>query len=431
MTRPTVEVADLLRTHGDRFVAENRSWLSYQQLKVLRAIQRCRTPALGGHLDHCSGCGHSVISFNSCRNRHCPKCQAQARQRWLACREQELLGLSYFHVVFTLPHELNRLCQRNPALLYNLLFRSVSETLLEVAADPKHLGAEIGFLAILHTLGTEPASPSTSPLSRAGRRPFSRPPSLGTTPVSFLSPSRCSEESLPRQVSRGTQACLSQEQAQSRRCDRAIERSQSLPGSSSISASEKLGRLCQTSHGGPKTCASLSGPLYPSRCHQQSPARFFRWGTSHFPLEGLCTRQQTTPDDTLGIGVLAALRATCASARLRAHSPVWIPCQPAPFKKHCCDSPSACFEPQPQTAHVTASGEAQWRCPRCGNSMQISHRLTARELYLSCQRLDTLKAVDHNRLNPVPARAAAVVCLGPSIRLLALLNRRFAVFSKR
>jgi hypothetical protein len=153
MSRPTVEVADLLRTHGDRFVQENRSWLSYQQLKVLRAIQRCRTPALGGHLDQCSQCGHSAISFNSCRNRHCPKCQAQARQRWLACRERELLGLSYFHVVFTLPHELNRLCQRNPALLYNLLFRSVSETLLAVAADPRHLGAEIGFLAILHTWG--------------------------------------------------------------------------------------------------------------------------------------------------------------------------------------------------------------------------------------------------------------------------------------
>ena len=129
MSRPTVEVADLLRAHGDRFVAANRSWLSYQQLKVLRAIQRCRTSALGGHLDQCSGCGHSAISFNSCRNRHCPKCQAQARQRWLACREQELLGLSYFHVVFTLPHELNRLCQRNPATLYNLLFRCVAASL--------------------------------------------------------------------------------------------------------------------------------------------------------------------------------------------------------------------------------------------------------------------------------------------------------------
>jgi Putative transposase/Transposase zinc-binding domain len=153
MNRPTPEVADILRKHGDRFTEQNRTWLSFQQLKVLRAIKRCRTAALGGHVDHCSGCGHSAISFNSCRNRHCPKCQAQARQRWLALREQELLGLSYFHVVFTLPHELNRLCQRNPAVLYNLLFRASAETLLEVAADSKHLGAEIGFLAILHTWG--------------------------------------------------------------------------------------------------------------------------------------------------------------------------------------------------------------------------------------------------------------------------------------
>jgi hypothetical protein len=153
MSRPTVEVADILRAHEARFVDKNRSWLSFQQLTVLRAIARCRTAALGGHLDSCSGCGRQAISYNSCRNRHCPKCQAQARQRWLACREQELLGLSYFHVVFTLPHELNRLCQRNPALLYNLLFHSVAETLLEVAVDPQHLGAQIGFLAILHTWG--------------------------------------------------------------------------------------------------------------------------------------------------------------------------------------------------------------------------------------------------------------------------------------
>jgi len=153
MTRPTVEVADILRTHGDRFIEQNRSWLSFQHLKVLRAIRRCRTSALGGHVDNCSHCAHSAISFNSCRNRHCPKCQAQARQRWFAAREQELLGLSYFHVVFTLPHELNRICQRNPRVMYNLLFKAVAETMLEVAADPKHLGAEIGFLAILHTWG--------------------------------------------------------------------------------------------------------------------------------------------------------------------------------------------------------------------------------------------------------------------------------------
>src|SRR5579864_802147 len=152
MSRPAVEVADLLHKQGDRFLDQS-PWLSFQQRSVLRAIARCRTSSLGGHIDRCSKCGHQAISYNSCRNRHCPKCQAQARQRWLAAREQELLGVSYFHVVFTLPHELNALCKRNAKVLYNLLFRASAEAMLELAADPKHLGAQIGFLSILHTWG--------------------------------------------------------------------------------------------------------------------------------------------------------------------------------------------------------------------------------------------------------------------------------------
>src|SRR5882757_2165031 len=153
MSRPPVEVADILRVQGDRFREQNRSWLGYQQLGVLRAITACRTAALGGHLDSCSRCDLQAISYNSCRNRHCPKCQAQARQRWLAAREKEALGVPYFHVVFTLPHELNPLCQYNPEVLYGLLFQASAATLLEVAADPKHLGAGIGFLSIMHTWG--------------------------------------------------------------------------------------------------------------------------------------------------------------------------------------------------------------------------------------------------------------------------------------
>jgi hypothetical protein len=139
----------LLHAQGDRFIEKNRTWLSYQQLSVLRALKNCRTAALGSHVDRCSNCGHQAISYNSCRNRHCPKCQAQARQRWLDARQQELLGVPYFHVVFTLPQELNPLCQRHPALLYNLLFQASAETMIEVAADPKHLGAHIWFLSIL------------------------------------------------------------------------------------------------------------------------------------------------------------------------------------------------------------------------------------------------------------------------------------------
>ena len=153
MTRPTLEVADILRVQGDRFLDRYRSSFDYQQLKAFRAIQRCRTAALGGHRDACPRCGYQAISYNSYRNRHCPKCQAQARQRWLAARERELFDTSYFHVVFTVPHELNVLALENPRLFYDLLFTASAQTLLEIAFDPKHLGAEIGVIAILHTWG--------------------------------------------------------------------------------------------------------------------------------------------------------------------------------------------------------------------------------------------------------------------------------------
>jgi predicted RNA-binding Zn-ribbon protein involved in translation (DUF1610 family) len=153
MTRPTFEVADILRAQGDRFLDRYRSSFDFQQLKAFRAILRCRTAALGGHRDACPNCGHQAISYNSCRNRHCPKCQTQARERWLAARERELLTTSYFHVVFTVPHELNVLALENPRLFYDLLFTASAQTLLEIAIDRKHLGAEIGVISILHTWG--------------------------------------------------------------------------------------------------------------------------------------------------------------------------------------------------------------------------------------------------------------------------------------
>ena len=153
MTRPTLEVADILRAQGDHFLDRYRSSLDFQQRKAFRAIQRCRTAALGGHLDLCPQCGHRDISYNSCRNRSCPKCQTQARERWLAAREQELLPTNYFHVVFSVPHELNVLALDNSRLFYDLLFTASAQTLREVAADPQHLGAEIGVISILHTWG--------------------------------------------------------------------------------------------------------------------------------------------------------------------------------------------------------------------------------------------------------------------------------------
>jgi predicted Zn-ribbon and HTH transcriptional regulator len=153
MSRPPLEVADIIRAQGNRFINNNRSWLHWKHVKVLHAIARCRTAALGGHQDQCPRCGYEAISYNSCRNRHCPKCQTAARDKWLAARQQELLAVGYFHVVFTLPQELSPLALQNKQAIYSLLFHASAETLLEVAADPKHLGAEVGFLSILHTWG--------------------------------------------------------------------------------------------------------------------------------------------------------------------------------------------------------------------------------------------------------------------------------------
>lgn len=153
MARPLFEIADVIRRADARISSRHRESLTWPQLKVLNAILRCRTAALGGHRDQCTRCGYQAISYNSCRNRHCPKCQTNAREKWLTARQRELLPVDYYHLVFSVPHALVPLIWQNKRVLFRLLFEASAETLLEVAADPKHLGAEVGFLSILHTWG--------------------------------------------------------------------------------------------------------------------------------------------------------------------------------------------------------------------------------------------------------------------------------------
>jgi predicted RNA-binding Zn-ribbon protein involved in translation (DUF1610 family) len=156
MRKHRLEVADVFRTHEKEFFARWGHATGPHQRKAFKAIRDCRTAALGGHMEYveqCDTCGHRVISYNSCRDRHCPKCQAIARAKWLAARQAELLPVPYFHVVFTLPQKLRGPALQNPREIYRILFRAVSETLLTIAADPKRLGAAIGFLAVLHTWG--------------------------------------------------------------------------------------------------------------------------------------------------------------------------------------------------------------------------------------------------------------------------------------
>ena len=154
MARPALEVADIFRDHGAAWRMANAGHVSLGQLKVMSAIERCRTAALGGHVARCQDCSHTTIAYNSCRNRHCPKCQGAAAKEWLAERQADLLPAPYFHVVFTLPAAIADIAYQNKAVIYDILFKGSAETLITIAADPKHLGARIGVTSVLHTWGS-------------------------------------------------------------------------------------------------------------------------------------------------------------------------------------------------------------------------------------------------------------------------------------
>lgn len=154
MAKPLLEVADIFQRYGENYRQKHQGHISLDQLKVMSAIERCRTAELGGHVLLCENCGALEVSYNSCRNRHCPKCQSAAAQRWLLARQQDLLPVGYFHVVFTLPEVLRDIAYQNKKMVYTILFRCAAETLLRIAGDPKHLGAHIGMTMVLHTWGS-------------------------------------------------------------------------------------------------------------------------------------------------------------------------------------------------------------------------------------------------------------------------------------
>jgi Putative transposase/Transposase zinc-binding domain len=154
VSRPALEIADILRDHGPAWRRAMRGHLTHAQLKVMSAIEACRTADLGGHVARCEACGHTAIAYNSCRNRHCPKCQGSQAREWLEARKAELLEVPYFHVVFTLPPRIGAIAYQNKAVIYDLLFKASAETLLTIAADPKRLGVQIGFTSVLHTWGS-------------------------------------------------------------------------------------------------------------------------------------------------------------------------------------------------------------------------------------------------------------------------------------
>jgi hypothetical protein len=180
VSRPRLEVADVFRQHGAAWRRANAGHVSLGQLQVMSAIEHCRTAALGGHVERCRDCGHSRISYNSCRNRHCPKCQGAAAKDWLAARQADLLPVDYFHVIFTLPAEIAPIAYQNKAVVYDLLFRATAETLLTIAADPRHLGAHLGFTAVLHSWGSAMTVHAGTPIHYTATAQFTARSGTGT-----------------------------------------------------------------------------------------------------------------------------------------------------------------------------------------------------------------------------------------------------------
>jgi hypothetical protein len=181
-----LEVADVFRRHGAAYAHAHDGHLGRVERRVMSAIELCRTAALGGHTEQCEDCGLVRCAYNSCRNRHCPKCQGQARAEWLAARQAELLPVAYFHVVFTLPAPAAEIAFQNKACVYAILFRAAAETLSRIAADPRHLGRRTRHRCGAAHLGAEPASSSPCPLRRARRRPVARRHALGGLPSRVL-----------------------------------------------------------------------------------------------------------------------------------------------------------------------------------------------------------------------------------------------------
>jgi hypothetical protein len=270
MTRPTLEVADILRAQGDRFLDRYRSSFGFQQLKAFRAIQRCRTAALGGHRDACLRCGYQAISYNSCRNRHCPKCQAQARQHWLAARERELLATSYSHVVFTVPHELNVLALENPGLFYESAVHCQRSNLAGNRRRSETSGRRDRLYQHPAHLGTEPAPAPPHSLRHSRGWTLAGSSSLGPPSLSFLLARQSTEPRLSRQVlGRPETSPPTQEATVCRPCCCSC-RPPAVREADSPSAPPRLGGLCQARLRWSSAGVALSGALHPSRGPFQS-----------------------------------------------------------------------------------------------------------------------------------------------------------------
>ena len=290
MARPPLEVADIFRDHGPAWRLANAGHVSLGQLKVMSAIERCRTAALGGHVARCEDCAHEHIAYNSCRNRHCPKCQAGAARGWLVAREAELLPVGYFHVVFTLPAPIADIAYQNKRVLYDLLMRISAETILTIAADPKHLGARIAITSVLHTWGSAMTHhPHVHMIVPGGGLSADGSQWLACRP-NFLLSVRVLSRLFRRLFLEGL-AKLHATGSDLLRRSPAPRRQGGLQCFPQPPAQDRLGRLRQATLCRARGGARLSQPIHPSRRHRQLPPDPGRRRQRHLPRQGLPHRR--------------------------------------------------------------------------------------------------------------------------------------------
>src|SRR6266849_8767554 len=326
MTAPALELADIFRIHGPAYIEAFGPSLSAGQKKALSDIAVCRTAALGGHVEQCDRCGHRTIAYCSCRNRHCPKCQSATRAAWLEQRAAELLPVEYFHVVFTLPQMVAPLALQNQRIVYGMLFRAAAETLLQIAADPKHLGARIGFVAVLHTWGQNlhhhphlhcvvPGGGIAPDRSRwiACRRQF-------LLPVKVLS--RLFRAKFANYLRRAFDHAELSFHGQ---LQPLVQKHNFITWLNRIVQSEWV-VYAKPPFGGTAPSPEVPGALYPSRGDRQpAPGCASRW-SRELSLEGLYARQPARHHGAADDRVHSSLSNPRAAARLCEDPPLWLPC---------------------------------------------------------------------------------------------------------
>src|SRR5262249_18678148 len=355
MSRPVLEVADIFCGHGPAWRQANAGHVGLGQLKVMSAIENCRTAALGGHVARCENetCAYTQIAYNSCRNRHCPKCQGTAAREWLAEREAELLPVPYFHVVFSLPAQIADIAYQNKAVIYDILFKASAETMIAIAADPKHLGARIGVLSVLHTWGSALTHhPHVHMIVPGGGISLDRERWVACRPNFFL-PVRVLSRLFRRLVPRRTATVLRQAHCP--------DQCTSLCGLSGSAARQRMGRLQQTAVRWPPGSVALSRALHPPRRHLQPAPGRARRQRRHLQPEGLPHRRSRAiqVDNARYPRVHPPLPDACLAARLPPYPLLRLAHEPNPRQEDCPHPRAACRAIHPDRCHQGCQRQAR------------------------------------------------------------------------